>query len=321
MSQEAPPYDASDPGAENLPSVGELLIAARERWNYSAADMARQLRLALRQVEALEANRFEALPGNTFVRGFIRNYAKAVQEDPETLLEAYENMRPQGATPHVSSQPERIEFNQRPTPKWVWYAGVFVLLALALPLGIYFALHDEEAGGKTHLSPSSAATTQTLPAPEIPLAIPPQAKVSTPSGASAVTATADSTQSSQSRVDLMATIPAPAQAPASAPSASAAPVTTGPATPGPGTAPSKTSNGGAQLSLKFEGDAWVEVRDQNGKKIFSQLNRAGTEQNLSATGPVSLVVGNAAQVRIAYNGKPVDLTPYIKVNVARLTLE
>lgn len=323
MSQEAPPYDASDAGAENMPSVGEMLIAARERWNYSAADMARQLRLALRQVEALEANRFEALPGNTFVRGFIRNYAKAVQEDPDLLLEAYENMRPNTTPTYVASHAEGIEFNQKPTPKWVWYAGAFVLLALALPLGIYFALHDEEVGGKTHLSPSAAALPPATPAPEIPGANPSQVQgqASVPSGASAVTATADlGIAAKPSSLDLSAAIPPASEASdkTTAQADAAAPLTTGNPTPAQA---AKTQDGANGLILKFEGDAWVEIRDKKGRKIFSQLNRAGTEQALAAHGPVSLVVGNAAQVRIAYNGKPVDLTPYIKVNVARLTLE
>ena len=57
-----------------LPSLGELMIAARERWNLSAGDVARQLRLGLRQVEALEENRFEQLPGAA------QNYLNRMQQ-------------------------------------------------------------------------------------------------------------------------------------------------------------------------------------------------------------------------------------------------
>jgi len=39
------------------------------------------------------------------------------------------------------------------------------------------------------------------------------------------------------------------------------------------------------------------------------------------TPPFSLVIGNASHVRLTYNGKPVDLAPHIKVDVARLTIE
>jgi cytoskeleton protein RodZ len=78
---------------------------------------------------------------------------------------------------------------------------------------------------------------------------------------------------------------------------------------------------GPVLKLKFEGDAWVEIRDKSGKKIFSELSRAGSEKTVQGVPPLSLVVGDAAKVRITYNGKPLDLAPHVKKTVARLTLE
>jgi cytoskeleton protein RodZ len=51
------------------------------------------------------------------------------------------------------------------------------------------------------------------------------------------------------------------------------------------------------------------------------LSRRGETHAVQGKPPFSLVVGNAADVRIAYNGKPFDLTPYIRVNVARFKLE
>ena len=55
--------------------------------------------------------------------------------------------------------------------------------------------------------------------------------------------------------------------------------------------------------------------------IFSQLNRRGTEERVTGTPPLSLVVGNAHGVRLTYDDQPVDLAPHTKVDVARLTLE
>ena len=75
------------------------------------------------------------------------------------------------------------------------------------------------------------------------------------------------------------------------------------------------------VKLKFEREAWVEIRDRNGRKIFSRLNPAGTEQAVSGQPPLTLVVGNAAGVRVTHNDQWVDLAPYVKIDVARLTLE
>jgi len=75
------------------------------------------------------------------------------------------------------------------------------------------------------------------------------------------------------------------------------------------------------VKLKFEREAWVEIRDRNGRRIFSRLNPAGTEQAVSGQPPLTLVVGNAAGVRVTHNDQSVDLAPYIQIDVARLTLE
>jgi cytoskeleton protein RodZ len=42
---------------------------------------------------------------------------------------------------------------------------------------------------------------------------------------------------------------------------------------------------------------------------------------VSGRAPLSLVIGNAANVRLTYNDRTIDLKPYIQIEVARLTLE
>jgi cytoskeleton protein RodZ len=75
------------------------------------------------------------------------------------------------------------------------------------------------------------------------------------------------------------------------------------------------------IRMVFSRESWVEVRDRQGRTIFSQLNPAGTAQSVSGQPPLRLVVGNATGVRMLFNDRPVDLAPYTQVDVARLTLE
>ena len=51
------------------------------------------------------------------------------------------------------------------------------------------------------------------------------------------------------------------------------------------------------------------------------MNLKGSTLVLAGEAPLELVIGNAAQVRMMYNGRPLDLTPYISANVARFSLE
>lgn len=71
----------------------------------------------------------------------------------------------------------------------------------------------------------------------------------------------------------------------------------------------------------FDKDSWVEIRDRTGAIVFSQLNRAGSEQSVVLNPPVSIVVGNAAGVRMTYDDASYDLRRHIKVDVARFALE
>jgi len=65
----------------------------------------------------------------------------------------------------------------------------------------------------------------------------------------------------------------------------------------------------------------VEVKDGEGKTLLSQLNPAGASKEIEGTPPFSVIIGNAANVRVTYRNAPVDLKPYVRVEVARLTLE
>ena len=82
--------------AVSAASPGAALKAAREAKSFSTLDIARKLRLSARQIEALERDDYAALPGKTFARGFVRNYAKVVELDPDEIVALVEPMFEQG---------------------------------------------------------------------------------------------------------------------------------------------------------------------------------------------------------------------------------
>ncbi|MGH8663688.1 MAG: helix-turn-helix domain-containing protein, partial [Burkholderiales bacterium] len=80
------------PGADAALAAtpGAALATAREANGLSIAQVAEQMRISPRQVEAIEADRYGELPGAVFVRGFVRNYARVLKLDPVPLLHALE---------------------------------------------------------------------------------------------------------------------------------------------------------------------------------------------------------------------------------------
>ena len=72
--------------ADGADGVGDELARARAALGLSIADIARQLKLASRQIEAMEQGRFEELPSGTFARGMVRSYARLLKLDAEPLV-------------------------------------------------------------------------------------------------------------------------------------------------------------------------------------------------------------------------------------------
>jgi cytoskeleton protein RodZ len=75
------------------------------------------------------------------------------------------------------------------------------------------------------------------------------------------------------------------------------------------------------LHLEFGDESWAEIKDASGRMLLRQLNAAGSRVDLRGQPPFDVVIGNANQARMSYNGRPIDLTPFIDVTVARFTLE
>lgn len=301
--------------------MGETLRRAREAQGFSLAEVANALKLNVRQVEALEGGRFDELPGLAFTRGFLRNYARLLRLDVAPLLanldrpgdvasvELMPASNAQGAIPQVG----RGRFRKSILPGVLAAAGLLGVVVA----GWYFDTQKKVAenvtvqappvaveGARVESPPQAQETAPATAAPAVPMTPAPAPE---PAPQAAIPASADSRE---------------AVAPATVPP-NPAPVIAAPAEKVAETPPTKpAADGGAELLVfEFAQDAWVEVKDRNGKILLSQLGKAGVRREVSGHAPFSLVVGNARYVKLQRNGAPVDLTHDTKVTVARLKLE
>jgi cytoskeleton protein RodZ len=90
--------------------------------------------------------------------------------------------------------------------------------------------------------------------------------------------------------------------------------------PTPSVAERIAAQGGHHLRFEVGQAAWISIVDGKGQR-FSKLVPTGGREVFRGEPPFRLVVGEAAQVRLTYDGHLIDLTPYIGQKVARLTLE
>nr|WP_248280449.1 RodZ domain-containing protein [Aromatoleum aromaticum] len=283
---------------------------AREARHETVGDVAYALKLTSRQIEAMEAERFELLPGPAFVRGFLRNYARYLGIDPAALLAGLaknaaampvelaplsnaEGVMPSGRAARSARLPAAL------------VAGALLTVVVAGWFFDWFQMPDTETA-TVELAPSEGEATP-LPVPlEPPSAAEPDVAPQLSSPA-AVTP------------DGVAANDVPPQAPAAAPLAEAAPASIAEdraTTTVPAGLP-----GVEHLVFRFAGESWVEVRDATGKVIFSGLNAAGSTRTVQGQPPFGLVVGNAQKVTTEFRGQPLDLVPHIRVGVAKLTVK
>jgi len=278
--------------------------------------VARQLKLSVHQVEALEAGEFQRLPGAVFVRGFVRNYARLLKLDAESLLRSVAECLPREEPRPAAPPSQDIPFPAAAPRRWpLLLAALAGTIAVALA-GYELLLSDPP------VVPASKAALPSAPGaqPAAPAAQP------SPPGALAV-------QQPDTSPPLPAAVADPpsgqpgAALPGTTPGAIPAATVGAEAAPGPAggagqrDAEALPAPGERQVRLVFDQESWVEIRDRGGRLIFSQLNRAGTEQRVNGQPPLSIIVGNAHGVRLTYEERPVNLAPHTKVDVARLTLE
>lgn len=271
-----------------LTGVGAALKRAREAAGLGVEEVAQQLKLLPRQIESLEHERFDRLPGPAIARGMVRNYARLLKLEPEPLVERL--------APRAQKAPDRGQLAGRHRPQMLSSTGSrrstlflvgFSIALLAVVGAVAYQWQREKAA----------------PGP-------------TPAASAVLEAPADKPPTDQELakpVEEPAAIEKPQVALAEAPS---------PVKPEPeiAVAPALPS-GTHRLALRMEEEAWLEVRDGAGRTLVSSLSPAGSERALRGQPPFQLVIGNASHVKLIYDGKPVELKPHMRGEVARLTLK
>ena len=72
-----------------MPGVGQYLREQREARRMSVEEVSRSTRVPVQSVERIEADRFDELPGEVFVRGFLKSYARALGVSPDEVMARY----------------------------------------------------------------------------------------------------------------------------------------------------------------------------------------------------------------------------------------
>ncbi|MDN2670896.1 helix-turn-helix domain-containing protein [Janthinobacterium sp. SUN026] len=315
----------------NLALAGAQLKAQREALGWPVEQVADQLKLAPRQVIALEEGDMAALPNVAVVRGFVRAYAKVVRLDAAPLVAMIEVhpapaqdpaapvRREISATFSESRFPSMTQRSSNQTPLWI--AGA-VAVVVAAAFGAYklgyvpaslLSAHVEKETAHAEVGP--VETTLIKPgqdltpvqSPSVPLiSVPPPPGNDTQTGAPA---------------SAIASAPAAAVPPAAAPATTPAVTPAATAAVTPPAAAVAAAVGANALVLKVEQDSWVEIRRPGTSPLISRMVKAGSTETFDITGPATLVVGKPGVVQATLRGAKLDLPTVAGGTISRVSIK
>jgi cytoskeletal protein RodZ len=277
-----------------MTSIGEILRRERLKRNLELGQIAQELKIAPRFLEAIEAGQLDKLPGRLFTKSFTMQYARLLGLDEENIAgELQRTLDPHPEVPAaVEAQnpadssirvPRVEEWESVGESRFRWSssslsAAALVVVVMLLCSGLYALYAWWQRAHRpvaAHQSPPVAAVQPAPPPAPVPQAPSPEVQ---PSTASSGTQTPSG-------------VPAP---PVAAPP---------PPVPASGISTSHP-NAPVRVELTADEPVWVLVRS-DGKYLFSGTLGAKESRAFEAASTVLLRLGNAGGVAITLNGKPV----------------
>ena len=339
---------ATEPTEGQL-KAGAVLRQLRDKKNLSVQEVAGQMRLDPKIIEALEADNYRVIPADTYIRGYLRNYAKLLGVNSDEIIALYqrEALAPPEIIPDVKHSTQ-VSSSDKPVKAFTY----LITFILGLLLLIWWRQSDfslintfrvaavqepvvKQPAVETISTPTDTTTEilDTIPAnsaatgvemaplpPELTTAAPVVSGTDSPLPTEvAVVAepvgevTASDTPAVPAAAVMASETPAVPAAAVTASETTAVPVVqTGSdmsAVPGPDT-----------IYLKLNADCWIEIIDRFNNQVYQDLARTGEEIRLTGTAPFQVELGNAQGVILEFNNKPFDPAPVTTRGIARFTL-
>lgn len=304
------PHDFQDDSQAIGP--GQLLRNAREQLGWTREQVASRIHLRLTLIAAIESDTYDKHTSHTFIRGYLRTYAKLVGIPEETILAAYDKL---GLTPPDNidmqsfSRRSRQQANDSRLKVVTW---LVILVLIALSVAWWWQSTARRSAGDEALAATEMGATSNTPSATVPPAVDVADPVVAPATSAAAATSVDPVASAAAT-----TLPVDASsAVATTAVATSAATATQPAADTAASEPAKVP----QLKMSFTADCWLDVKDAKGKTLFSGLKKANDELVLEGPEPLKFIIGAPMAVNIEYQGKSIDMSRYNNGRTARLSL-
>ncbi|MCL9775972.1 cytoskeleton protein RodZ [Vibrio methylphosphonaticus] len=297
--------------------AGTILKQKREALGLTQKQIADRLRLRVAIIQKIESNEFDGELVATFTRGYLRSYAKAVGVEEKEVLGAIDH---HGEAQH--SEQEMQSFSQKTNKekhdsrimKLTW--GIF---AVIIGISSVWWLQNQQKDTLSEIADTSEPTVEVAET---------DSESNSAQNTTFDTLPAEATEQVKT-LDVSAVLesseaeaqPATVDNDMVAVDDSVATDSDIEESTAPQVTEKKTAeNGLTNLTMSFEGDCWIQVKDANGKTVTTGIKKPGELVDVNGKAPFKIILGAPEKVSMTFASEPVDLSGYTSGKVARFTL-
>lgn len=313
--------------AEPLPqqaTAGTQLRQAREAAGVELPALAVALKVSVKKLEALEADRLDLLPDAVFVRALASSVCRNLKIDAAPILQQL----PGTTVPRLQydqaglNTPFQAPGDVSKIPFWDRLSRPMVLAAMAVLMGalvlIFLPSTEQRADLGVIVSRSVSATPERVEVPEPePAALAPAETKAKPAKSPAAATVAEKPVANE-KPPAADKSPPPEKAVAVAAASPAA--NTGGVQDAPAPVKRKYASTGIVV-FRTQGPSWIEVTDGNGAIQLSRLVEPGEVIGASGPLPLKVTVGAADLTEVEVRGKPYSLESVTRQNVAHFEVQ
>ncbi|MBS2969056.1 helix-turn-helix domain-containing protein [Metabacillus sp. KIGAM252] len=269
-----------------MSELGNRLKQAREEKQLTLDDLQTMTKIQKRYLVGIEEGNYKIMPGQFYVRAFIKQYAEAVGLDPDQLFEEYKKDVPDSGQDELPGQLSRVQ-TQRELPESASKAidllpKILIILLIVAAAVVIWMVNQNNSGSEKAAKPKSESES-----------ISSEVKMDE---------SLKNKETSEKAEEKPEPQPEPAKIEPPAPKQAISGKSTG-------TASSTYAVSGAEkleIEISAKGSTWIGVKNSKGKSFFSGVLNSGKMQKIDASNEneVKIRIGNMPNTDIKVNGEP-----------------
>ena len=283
-------------------TAGEVLRKKRENIGLSIDHIANQLNLDPKLIELLEKNDYEKFNIETYLKGYLRAYAKVLDLDDDMVINLYKESNPEKTPEILPNVKPKVQKNS--ADRSVKLFSYIIGLVIALFILVWYQKNFLVQPSEENLKIANIKIHENTNINGVDIGY----KIinHTNSWQWPINKTEKNYESNSNELELVGSEKTQDKIKDIADTNEVS------------TYNIQQSNDTVVLNLT--GDSWIEIYDREGNRLFLDLARGGKNYIINGNSPFDILLGAANEVSIEFNGSSVNIEPYIKFGIARFTL-